>query len=464
MPRPRETADLDRRDVLQLGLAGASALVLGSSPRTRAGETPGIERKGLMEVDSTTPQQVDLWADEVEPRVIAWRRYIHQRPELSYEEVQTAAYVADVLRAMPGIEVHTGIAKTGIKAVLKGGKPGPVIALRADMDALPVEEKTDLPFRSHAKAMWQGQETFVAHVCGHDTHVAMLLGAAEILSTMRADLPGTVVFLFQPAEEWSGQGSPSGAFEMVKAGVLDNPRVEAVFGQHIDSSRPGGLLTYRRGVTAASSDGFEVKIKGVGTHAARPWAGKDPIVVASQLVTLMQSIVSRQTDLSTGAAVVTVGQMYGGNRYNVIPEEATLVGTIRTLNDATRTHIHESVGRMAEKVAEASGLTADVKITPGYPVLSNDPALTGRMLEALERAAGPGKVREVPPTMTSEDFGAFSSVVPGFFWRLRASPFADRPGASNHSPFFAIDEQYLTTGVKALLHVSLAYMQGQAAQ
>jgi amidohydrolase len=365
---------------------------------------------------------------------------------------------------MPGIEVHTGIAKTGIKAVLKGGKPGPVIALRADMDALPVEEKTDLPFRSHAKAMWQGQETFVAHVCGHDTHVAMLLGAAEILSTMRADLPGTVVFLFQPAEEWSGQGSPSGAFEMVKAGVLDNPRVEAVFGQHIDSSRPGGLLTYRRGVTAASSDGFEVKIKGVGTHAARPWAGKDPIVVASQLVTLMQSIVSRQTDLSTGAAVVTVGQMYGGNRYNVIPEEATLVGTIRTLNDATRTQIHESLTRMAEKVAEASGLTADVTITPGYPLVSNDPALTGRMLEALERAAGPGKVREIPPGTGSEDFGAFSSVVPGLFWYLRASPFADRRGAPNHSPFFAIDEQYLTTGVKALLHVSLAYMQGQAPQ
>jgi amidohydrolase len=246
--------------------------------------------------------------------------------------------------------------------------------------------------------------------------------------------------------------------------VLDNPRVEAVFGQHIGAAAPGGLLAYRREVTAASSDGFEVKIKGVGTHAARPWAGKDPIVVAAQLVTLMQSIVSRQTNLPTGAAVVTVGQISGGNRINVIPEDATLAGTIRTLNDATRTHIHESVTRMAEKVAEASGLTADVKITPGYPVLSNDPALTGRMLAALERAAGPGKVREVPPTMTSEDFGAFASVVPGFFWYLRASPFADRPGAPNHSPFFAIDEQYLTTGVKALIHVSLAYMQGQAPQ
>ena len=344
MPRPRETADLARRERLAGSAGGGLSAGPGFEPEGfRAGETPGIEPKGLMEVDSTTPPQVDLWAEEVEPRVIAWRRYIHQRPELSYEEVKTAAYVADVLRAMPGIEVHTGIAKTGIKAVLKGGKPGPVIALRADMDALPVEEKTDLPFRSHTKAMWQGQETFVAHVCGHDTHVAMLLGAAEVLSTMRADLPGTVVFLFQPAEEWSGQGSPSGAFEMVKAGVLDNPRVEAVFGQHIGAGAPGGRLTYRRGAMTASSDGFEVKIKGVGTHAARPWAGKDPIVVAAQLVTLMQSIVSRQTNLRTGAAVVTVGQIYGGNRINIIPEDATLAGTIRTLTEATRTQIHESL-------------------------------------------------------------------------------------------------------------------------
>ena len=204
---------------------------------------------------------------------------------------------------------------------------------------------------------------------------------------------------------------------MVKAGVLDNPRVEAVFGQHIESSRPGGLLAYRRGVTAASSDGFEVKIKGVGTHAARPWAGKDLIVVAAQLVTLMQSIVSRQTKLSTGAAVVTVGQIYGGNRNNIIPKDATLAGTIRTLTEATRTQIHGSLTRMAEKVAEASGLTADVTITPGYPLLSKS-ALTGRMLEALERAAGPGQVREVPPIMGSEDFGAFSSAVPGVFWFL----------------------------------------------
>ena len=276
MPRPRETADLARRDVLQLGLAGASALVLVRARGAAPGKRPGSSARSSRRWTPLPRSRSTFGREEVEPRVIDWRRHIHQRPELSYEEVKTAAYVADVLRAMPGIEVHTGIAKTGIKAVLKGGKPGPVIALRADMDALPVEEKTDLPFRSHTKGMWQGQETFVAHVCGHDTHVAMLLGAAEVLSAMRTDLPGTVVFLFQPAEEWSGQGSPSGAFEMVKAGVLDNPRVEAVFGQHIGSGAPGGLLTYRRGATAASSDDFEVKIKGVGTHAAMPWAGKDP--------------------------------------------------------------------------------------------------------------------------------------------------------------------------------------------
>ena len=262
---------------------------------------------------------INAMADEVEPRVIAWRRHIHQNPELSYEEVKTSAYIAEALRAMPGIEVQTGLAKTGIKAVLKGGKRGPVVALRADMDALPVEERNDLPFRSQTKAIWQGKESSVAHVCGHDTHVAMLLGAAAIFSKMRAELPGTVVFLFQPAEEWGGAGSPSGAFSMVAAG---------------------------------------------------------------------------RANLSEGAAVVTVGQFNAGNRINIIPEEASIAGTTRTLNEPTRNQVHEAITRMAQKVAEASGLTADVRIERGYPVLTNDPELTTKMLDALARAAGPDNVRE----------------------------------------------------------------------
>ena len=394
---------------------------------------------------------VEALADEVEARVTAWRRHIHQYPELSYQEVKTAAYVAEALRAMPGIEVQTGIAKTGIKAVLKGGKPGPVVALRADMDALPVEERNDLPFRS--------QVAGVMHACGHDTHVAMLLGAAAILSKIRADLSGTVVFFFQPAEEGGG-----GAFLMVKEGVMENPKVDAVFGQHIGSHHPGGAIGYRRGGTMASWDNFYITVKGTGGHAASPWHAKDPIVTAAQIVTNLQSIVSRQVDLSQGAAVVTVGQFNAGNRANIIPEEAAIAGTIRTLIEPTRQQLREAISRMAKGIAEASGLAAEVKFIRGYPVVHNDAALVSKTLDALARAAGPGMIREIPPVMGSEDFGAFSSTAPGFYWFLNASPHADRPGAPNHSPLFAIDEKYLKTGVKALVHVALEYMRAHPAK
>ena len=394
---------------------------------------------------------VEALADEVEARVTAWRRHIHQYPELSYQEVKTAAYVAEALRAMPGIEVQTGIAKTGIKAVLKGGKPGPVVALRADMDALPVEERNDLPFRSQVPG--------VMHACGHDTHVAMLLGAAAILSKIRADLSGTVVFFFQPAEEGGG-----GAFLMVKEGVMENPKVDAVFGQHIGSHHPGGAIGYRRGGTMASWDNFYITVKGTGGHAASPWHAKDPIVTAAQIVTNLQSIVSRQVDLSQGAAVVTVGQFNAGNRANIIPEEAAIAGTIRTLIEPTRQQLREAISRMAKGIAEASGLAAEVKFIRGYPVVHNDAALVSKTLDALARAAGPGMIREIPPVMGSEDFGAFSSTAPGFYWFLNASPHADRPGAPNHSPLFAIDEKYLKTGVKALVHVALEYMRAHPAK
>lgn len=402
---------------------------------------------------------IDALANEVEPRVIAWRRHIHQNPELSYQEVKTAAYVAEALRAMPGMEVQTGIAKTGVKAVLRGGKPGPVVALRADMDALPVEERNDLPFRSQVKALWQGRETGVMHACGHDAHVAMLLGAAEILSKSRADLPGTVVFFFQPAEEGGG-----GAFAMVKEGAMENPKVTAVFGQHISARHPGGAIGYRRGGAMASSDSFRITVKGVGGHGGTPWQAKDPIVTAAQIVTNLQSIVSRQADLTEGAVVVTIGQFNAGNRTNIIPEEATMSGTIRTLTEAARTRVHEAITRMATNIAEASGLTADVRIDRGYPVLHNHPELVSRMLEALERAAGKGAVREIPAVTGSEDFGAFTSAAPGFFWFLTASPYADRPGAPNHSPLFMIDEKFLKTGVKALVHVALEYLQAGASR
>ena len=400
---------------------------------------------------------VNALANDVEARVIAWRRHIHQYPELSFQETKTAAYVAEALGKMPGIEVQTGIAKTGIKAVLKGGKPGAVVALRADMDALPVEERNDLPFRSQAKATWQGKETGVMHACGHDAHVAMLLGAAEILSRMRAEVPGTVVFFFQPAEEGGG-----GAFLMVKEGAMQNPKVDAVFGQHVGTRAPGGVIAYRRGSAMASADGFFITVKGVGGHGAMPWSAKDPIVTAAQIVTNLQSIVSRQTDLSQGAAVVTVGQIAGGNRVNIIPEEATLAGTVRTLNEPTRKQVHDAIVRMAEKTAEANGLTAQVRIDRGYPVLSNDAALVGKVLGALERTAGAGKVVEIPPVLGSEDFGAYSQVAPGFFWFLNAPVDNDRSGAPNHSPLFMIGEQHLKTGVRALVNVALEYLRANA--
>jgi len=412
---------------------------------------------GATGLPAAAQSQVEALADEVEPRVIAWRRHVHQFPELSFQETKTAAYVAEALRKMPGIEVQTGIAKTGVKAVLKGGKPGPVVALRADMDALPVEERNDLPFRSLEKAMWQGKETGVMHACGHDAHVAMLLGAAEVLSRMRAEIPGTVVFFFQPAEEGGG-----GAFLMVKEGAMQNPKVDAVFGQHVGTRAPGGVIAYRGGGAMASADSFHITVKGVGGHGGMPWSAKDPIVTAAQIVTNLQSIVSRQADLSQGAAVVTVGQIAGGNRTNIIPEEATLAGTIRTLNEPTRKQVHDAIVRMAEKTAEANGLAAQVRIERGYPVLHNDPALVGRMLGALGRAAGAGKVVEIPPVLGAEDFGAYAQQAPGFFWFLNAPMQDDRAGAPNHSPLFMLGEKHLKTGVKALVHVALDYLRAGA--
>lgn len=404
--------------------------------------------------------------DQVEPRVIEWRRYVHAHPELSYEETETAKYITQALRAMPGIEVKTGIAKTGVKAVLRGALPGPVVALRADMDALPVEEKTGLPFASRVKAMWQGKETFVAHACGHDTHVAMLLGVAQVLSQMRSELRGTVVFLFQPAEEWGeANGVPSGATQMVKAGVLLDPKVDVVFGQHVGFEAPAGTIRYRRGAIMASGDDFRIVVKGKGSHGAYPWNGKDPIVVAAEIAIALQTIVSRELDLvENGPAVVSIGAINAGNRENIIPEEAVMIGTIRTLSEKSRVQARESLKLKAEKIAEASGLTAAVAFTIGYPVLVNDPALTQSILPALERAAGAGRLTETPPILAAEDFGAYGAGIPASYWFLAASPLGDKPGPPNHSPAFTVDESVMRVGVRAMVGATLGYLQGRSLQ
>ena len=405
--------------------------------------------------------------DRVEPRVVEWRRHIHANPELSYQEVKTAEYVAAALRAMPGMEVKTGLARTGVKGVLRGAKPGPVIALRADMDALPVEEKSGLPFASKVKTTWRGRESFVAHACGHDTHVAMLLGAAHVLSQLRAELTGSVVFLFQPAEEWGeADGVPSGATLMVRDGALADPKVDAVLGQHIGPEVPSRTIQYRRGSIMASGDDFTIVVRGKGTHGAYPWSGKDPIIVGAEIALALQTIVSRELDLvEEGPAVVTIGIFHGGNRENIIPETAELTGTIRTLSEKSRKQARESLMLKATKIAEASGLTADVKITLGYPVLSNKAALVDRVLPALQRAAG-GRERviEVSPILAAEDFGAYGQGgVPTFYWFLAASPFADRRGAPNHSPEFSIDEGAMKVGTRALVGATLRFLDGRPA-
>jgi amidohydrolase len=400
------------------------------------------------------------FADASEPRVIEWRRYIHQHPELSYQEVQTAAYIAAALAKMPGIEVQTGIAKTGIKAVLRGGRPGPVVALRADMDALPVEERNDLPFKSTAKGEYLGKPTSIAHACGHDTHVAMLLGAAEALSAVRAELPGTVVFLFQPAEELGPGPEPSGASAMVEAGALDNPKVDVVMGQHIGAASPSGTIGYRRGSLMASIDIFRILLKGKGGHGAMPWLSKDPTLAAAEITLALQNIVSNRTNPLDGPIVVTVGQLQGGTRFNILPETAEIAGTIRSLSIENRKIAQENVRIKAQKIAESYGVTAEITIDSdsGYEVLVSDPAATDAVVQALEAATGPGKAKEIRPTMGSEDFGSFGKNIPVVFWILNASPFADRAGAPNHAPEFTIDETALRIGVRALVGSAMAYM------
>jgi amidohydrolase len=328
------------------------------------------------------------------------------------------------------------------------------------MDALPVEEKSGLPFASRAKAPWRGRETFVAHACGHDAHVAMLLGAAQVLSQMRSELAGSVVFLFQPAEEWGeADGTPSGATRMVRDGALVDPKVDAVLGQHVGPEFPPRTIHYRRGAIMASGDDFFITVRGKGTHGAYPWAGKDPIIVAAEIALALQTIVSRELDLvEEGPAVVSIGIIQGGNRENIIPDKAELSGTIRTLSEKSRKLARESLVLKATKIAEASGLTAEVKLTIGYPVLSNRPALVERVLPALERATGPGGLVEVAPILAAEDFGAYGQGgIPTFYWFLAASPHADRRGPPNHSPEFVIDEGVLKVGVRALVGATLEF-------
>ena len=401
---------------------------------------------------------IDKLAAAVEPELLQWRRHLHANPELGNRETKTAAYIVERLRSF-GLEPQTGIARTGVVAILKGGRPGPVVALRADMDGLPVREQVELPFASKATAEWEGQQVGVMHACGHDTHVAILLATARVLTQVKDRLPGTVKFIFQPAEESVPVAErPAGAEAMVKAGVMDGPKVDAVFGLHVFANVPSGTITYRSGPFMAAADAFEIIVTGRQAHGSSPWRGVDPIVVGAQIVTALQTIVSRNVDITRLPAIVTVGQFQSGVRNNIIPDSARLVGTIRTFDDGVQNDIHARVKNIAESIASSMGASAKVTIDRGYPVTANDPKLTAKMLPSLEKAA-PGMVKESELITGAEDFTYFQRQAPGLFVFLGITP-KEQVGkaASNHSPLFFVEEKALVTGVRALSHLAVDYL------
>lgn len=395
--------------------------------------------------------------DAVMPKVVEWRRDFHQHPELSNQEFRTAKIVADHLRSL-GMEVETEVAHTGVVGTLGGGD-GPVVALRADMDGLPVTELVDLPFASKARGMYQGREVGVMHACGHDNHVAILMGVAEVLAGMGDDLPGTVKFIFQPAEEGTPDGSVGGAELMLMEGAFENPRPDVVFGLHVFPF-PAGTIATRPGGLMASSDRHQITIKGKQTHGAVPWAGVDPIVTASQVVLGLQTIVSRQLDATLTPSIVTVGRVEGGVRNNIIPESVELEGTIRTFDAETRIDIHKRIRRTATNIAEAAGATADVVIDQGYGVTRNDSNLFRQMSPTLERVAG-DRFIEASQTTTAEDFSYFANEVPGLFLFLGVAPDDPTLIYPNHSPRFYADERALPVGVEALTSMTLDYMMSE---
>jgi len=403
--------------------------------------------------------KLDQQAKEMEAKVIEWRRHFHQNPELSNREFQTGAKIAEHLKSL-GLEVKYPVAKTGAVGILRTGKPGPVLALRADIDGLPVVERNSLPFASKAKGEYQGQEVGVMHACGHDTHIAILMGAAEILVKNKSDLKGTIVFLFQPAEEGAPTGEEGGAALMVKEGVLDNPKVDAVIGLHINSLTPVGTITYRPEGEMAAVDILDIKVTGRQTHGAAPWNGADPIVASAQIITALQTIVSRNLELTNAAAVVTIGKITGGVRSNIIPETVEMQGTIRTLDSKMQELVHAKIKQIAENIATGMGVKADVQITKLYPVTYNDPKLTAWAAPFIERVTGKEKAKVIPAVTGAEDFSFYAQKVPGFFFFVGGMPMNADPNktSAHHTPDFYIDESGMLTGLKAMLNLTVEYL------
>lgn len=425
--------------------AALVTLLLLAAPSTGRSQTTALQR------------EIDQRTTAVNAKVVTWRRDLHEHPELSGSEERTARVVADHLRAL-GIEVRTNVGGHGVVGVLRGGRPGRVVALRADMDALPVTELVDLPFRSRVRATFAGQEVGVMHACGHDNHVAILMGAAEVLAGIRERIPGTVVFIFQPAEEGHPDGG-GGAERMLRDGAFDDPRVEAVFGLHVWPG-PAGNISYRAGASLAASNSFTVVVHGAQAHGATPWNGVDPIVVSAQIVLGLQTIISRQTNIKDSPAIVTVGSMQAGVRSNIIPDSAVMLGTIRTFDREQRDSIFARIARTASLIAASSGARATVRIDSGYAVTRNDEALTAQMLPTLERVAGRENVSVDALNTVAEDFSFYQERVPGLFVFLRVTPrdqdWQSAPG--NHSPLFFADESALPVGVRTMASLALDWL------
>lgn len=404
-------------------------------------------------------KKINLAIDKIEAQCIAWRKDIHQHPELGNREFRTSKIIADHLRKL-GLEVKEGVAKTGVVGILRGGQPGPCIGLRADMDALPVVENENLPYASKVKTEYNGQEVGVMHACGHDTHVAMLMSVAEVLAGIKSELKGTVKFIFQPAEEGPPAGEEGGAELMVKEGVMDNPKVDVIFGLHIESAIEAGQIEYKPGAFMASSDWFRIKVTGKGSHGSQPWLGIDPIAISAQIIAGLQTIVSRQSELTKAPVVITVGKISGGVRNNIIPEECIMDGTIRTLDSKMQEGVHEKIRQTATKIAEAGGAVADVAIYGRTLVTYNTPELVQKMIPSLQAAAGISNVKEREWVTGAEDFSFYGTKAPSFFFYLGGMPKGNDPRLAppHHTAAFFVDDSGMKTGIKAFCQLVIDYM------
>ena len=402
--------------------------------------------------------EINQATEKILPQVVEWRRHLHQYPELGNREFKTADYIEKHLRRL-GLEVRTKVAKTGVVAILKGDLPGATLGLRADIDGLPVTERVNLPFASKEKTEYSGQQVGVMHACGHDTHVAMLLGTAEVLSKMKQNLRGTIVFIFQPAEEGPPAGEEGGAALMVKEGVMDNPKIDAIFGIHIDALTEIGKIKYKSGSFMAAADWFTIKVKGKQTHGSTPWTGVDPIAVSSQIIYGLQMIVSRQSELTKAPVVITVGKINGGIRENIIPEEMTMAGTIRTLDDQMQKDVHEKIKITAQKIAESMGATAEVSIETKTLVTYNTPEWVEKMLPSLEKSIGKENVLETNWITGAEDFSYYRLKAPAFFFQVGGMPKGKniKDAAPHHTPDFYIDDSRLDVGIKAFCNIVFDY-------